>query len=466
MTRGGESAGAAGDGAARPGTRGRPFGVSEVNKAGREILEADLSSIWLVGEISNFKPHTSGHWYFSLKDERAQIGAAMFRYANGLVRFRPADGMKVLVRGTVTLYEPRGSYQIVVETMEPKGLGELQAAFEQLKTKLRAEGLFDEGRKRPLPPLPRSVGIVTSPTGAAVRDILRVFERRGADLKVLIAPCRVQGSAAAGEIVRAIGILNERADTEVVILARGGGSLEDLWPFNEEAVARAIAASRIPVVSAVGHEIDFTIADFVADLRAPTPSAAAEMVLRSRDELTARVGAARGALGRSARLILSQARGRVARLGADRALASVESNLRGALQRADDLSLRLHRAITTRLVALRAAVDLKSQRLSPRGLMASVSARREQLRSTSGLAERAVRGRVEGARAKLGRAASMLQTLSPLGVLERGYAICHDAASGDVITEAHPAQIGRPVRVRLHKGSLLCDVKKAETAGG
>ncbi|HZE89185.1 MAG TPA: exodeoxyribonuclease VII large subunit [Verrucomicrobiae bacterium] len=466
MTRAGDRAGAAGDGAPRPGTRGRPFGVAEVNKAGREILEADLSSIYLVGEISNFKPHTSGHWYFSLKDERAQIGAAMFRYANGLVRFRPADGMKVLVRGTVTLYEPRGSYQIVVETMEPKGLGELQAAFEQLKAKLRAEGLFDDARKRPIPPLPRSIGVVTSPTGAAVRDILRVFERRGADLRVLIAPCRVQGTAAAGEIVRALSILNERADTEIVILARGGGSLEDLWPFNEEAVARAIAASRIPVVSAVGHEVDFTIADFVADLRAPTPSAAAEIVLKSRDELTARVGGARNALGRSARLILSQARGRIARLGSDRALGSVESRLREALQRADDLSLRLHRAMTNRLVTLRAAVDLKSQRLSPRGLRASVSARRERLGATSGLAERAVRGRVEAARQKLGRAASMLQTLSPLGVLERGYAICHDAASGDVITEAQPAQVGLAVRVRLHRGSLLCDVKKAETAGG
>ncbi|HXI02337.1 MAG TPA: exodeoxyribonuclease VII large subunit, partial [Candidatus Saccharimonadales bacterium] len=273
-----------------PGSRARPLTVSDLNALAREMLEARFSSIYIAGEISNFKAHGSGHWYFSLKDSRAQISAAMFRFANRNVRFRPADGMKVLVRGSVGLYEPRGQYQIVAETMEPVGLGELQAAYEQLREKLRAEGLFDEARKRPLPPLPRCIGVVTSPTGAAIRDIIRVLERRGADLRVVIAPCRVQGPEAAAEIAAAIRLLGTQPEVEVIIAGRGGGSLEDLWPFNEEIVARAIVASPLPVVSAVGHEIDYTIADFAADRRAATPSAAAEMVVRSREELAARVG--------------------------------------------------------------------------------------------------------------------------------------------------------------------------------
>jgi len=450
----------------KPGTRARPFTVSDLNKAARGVLEADFSSLYLVGEISNFKPHTSGHWYFSLKDERAQIGAAMFRYANGHVRFRPSDGMKVLVRGTATLYEPRGQYQLVVETMEPKGLGELQAAFEQLKAKLRAEGLFDDSRKRPLPPLPRCVGIVTSPTGAAVRDILRVFERRGADLRILIAPCRVQGAEAAAEIVEAIRRLNARGEVEVIIAGRGGGSLEDLWPFNEEIVARAIAASRIPVVSAVGHEVDFTIADFVADLRAATPSAAAEMVLRSREELAARVEHARTALGRSARLFVSDARRRLDRLAGSRALTDVEARLREALQHVDDLDLRLHRGVTARLVAMKTRLDLAAQRLSPRSLRAEFASRRDRLAGATRLAERAARARAAASRERLARAVSLLQTLSPLAVLERGYAICHDAADGAVLREASPGLEGRDVRVRLSRGSLLCEVLKSEGPGG
>ena len=450
----------------RPGTRGRPLTISDVNRIGRDLLEAGLSSVYLLGEISNFRPHTSGHWYFSLKDDRAQIGAAMFRYANALVRFRPADGMKVLVRGTVTLYEPRGQYQVVVETMEPKGLGDLQAAFEQLKAKLRAEGLFDASRKRPLPAVPRCVGIATSPTGAALRDILRVFERRGADLHVLIAPCRVQGEQAAAEIVEAIRILGARPDVEVIVTGRGGGSLEDLWPFNEEPVARAIAASPVPVVSAVGHEVDFTIADFVADLRAPTPSAAAEMVLRSRDELASRVDAARAALLRSTRMgVLERAR-RLERAARGRGMARIESRLRDAIQSADDLEARLRRAIDGLVERGRARLDLLAQRLSPRSLKAEVQSRRERLSAAAGLVERAAGARIAVERERLARAAGKIQSLSPLAVLERGYAICHDAATGAVVREARSDLEGRDVRVRLARGNLLCGVRKAEVTGG
>jgi exodeoxyribonuclease VII large subunit len=451
--------------APRAGTRARPLTVSAVNRLSREILEADLASIYLVGEVSNFKPHSSGHWYFSLKDDRAQISAVMFRYANSLVRFRPADGMKVLARGSITLYEPRGQYQILVETLEPKGLGDLQAAFEQLKAKLRAEGLFDEARKRPLPALPRCVGVATSPTGAAIRDILRVFERRGADLRVLIAPCRVQGAEAAAEIAEALRLLNARDDVEVIIAGRGGGSLEDLWPFNEEVVARAIAASRIPVVSAVGHEVDFTIADFVADVRAPTPSAAAEMVLRSREELAARVAHLRASLARVARLLLAGRRAALDRAVRARGMARVEARLREALQRADDLDGRLRRAGKEGIARRRSALEVLLHRLAPRSLRAEVASRRERLAAAEALVARAARARAARARERLARAAGLLASLSPLAVLERGYAICHDARTGAVLREAAPSLEGGDVRVRLHRGALLCEVRRALREG-
>lgn len=450
---------------ARHGTRSRPFSVSELNRAGREILEADLSSIFLVGEISNFKAHSSGHWYFSLKDDRAQVSAAMFRYANSRVRARPADGMKVLVSGTATLYEARGQYQVVAETLEPVGVGDLQAAFEELKRKLREEGLFDEDRKRPLPALPTTVGVATSPTGAAIRDILRVFERRGADLRVLVAPCRVQGEGAAAEIVRALRLLNSRREVEAIILGRGGGSLEDLWAFNEEPVARAIAASRAPVVSGVGHEVDFTISDFVADLRAATPSAAAERVLKSRDELYTRLAAASTGLLRSTRLRIADLRSRLERSGADRSRARIESALRESLQMVDDLSLRLRRAAEGGLAGSRADLDLLVQRLSPRSLRAEVQSKRERLASASALAGRAARSRIAALRESVARTAGVLQSLSPLAVLERGYAICHDAEKGTVLRTAERSLEGRDVRVKLSRGSLLCQVRKAEPTG-
>src|SRR5678815_2829750 len=306
------------------GTRSRPLTVTQANTIARDVLEDTFPDVWIQAEISNFKAHGSGHHYFSLKDARSQLNAVMFRGVNVHLRFKPADGLAVLARGRLTIYDTRGSYQMNVQWMEPLGAGSLQIAFEQLKAKLKAEGLFDPERKRPLPSLPRRIAVVTSPTGAALKDILRVLERRYAGLDVIIAPCRVQGDGSAREIADAIGIVNEISAgsgprVDVMIVGRGGGSLEDLWAFNEEVVARAIAASRVPVISAVGHEVDFTIADFVADLRAPTPSAAAEMVIKSREELLARVTTAGTRLSQAARYLVLSRRRRVEGLARSRA---------------------------------------------------------------------------------------------------------------------------------------------------
>src|SRR5262245_25435086 len=268
-----------------PAEKRRVLSVGELNALARGLLEEAFATVWVEGEISNLRTYPSGHTYFTLKDDAAQIAAVLFRSAAQSLPFRPEDGLKDVARGRVSLYEARGSFQIVVERLEPAGLGALQLAFEQLKTRLAAEGLFEVSRKRPLPFLPRRIGIVASPAGAALHDILKVLERRFANLEVVLAPSRVQGEGAAREIVEAIRMLNRLEGVDLIILARGGGSLEDLWPFNEEPVARAVVASGIPIVSAVGHEVDVTIADLVADLRAPTPSAAAEMVVRSKIEL-------------------------------------------------------------------------------------------------------------------------------------------------------------------------------------
>jgi exodeoxyribonuclease VII large subunit len=265
------------------------YTVSDLTTEIRTVLEDSFAGVWVEGELSNFRHHSSGHMYFTLKDQESQIRAVMFRQQNRQLKFRPQDGLAILMYGEISVYEPRGEYQIVGEYMEPRGIGALQLAFEQLKERLQAEGLFDDSRKRPIPMLPGRIGVITSPTGAAIRDILQVLRRRFAGVDVLIYPVTVQGDQAAPEIVEAIRELNRRGGLDVLIVARGGGSIEDLWAFNEEVVARAIAASKIPVISAVGHQVDYTIADFVADLRAPTPSAAAELVVSKTDELAQRL---------------------------------------------------------------------------------------------------------------------------------------------------------------------------------
>ncbi|HEU4403363.1 MAG TPA: exodeoxyribonuclease VII large subunit [Candidatus Polarisedimenticolia bacterium] len=434
--------------------------VSQLNALVRGLLEDNLPSVWIEGEISNLRRYPSGHTYFTLKDAEAQVAAVLFRGSATGLRFRPEDGLKVLVRGRVSLYEARGSYQVIVEAMEPAGLGALQLAFEQLKAKLLAEGLFDPSRKRPIPALPRRVGIVTSPAGAALRDILKVLDRRFAALEVVIAPSRVQGEEAAGEIVAALRDLQRLGGLDVVIVTRGGGSLEDLWPFNEEVVARAIAACRVPVISAVGHEVDGTIADLVADLRAPTPSAAAEMVVRSRAELVARIAADRARLLSAARLALSRLRQALGAAGAEGALESVRARLRDAMLRVDDLTSRLRDRIDRLALASSHRLEILAQRMTPRRLAERLEGRRASAGGLGRLLHAVVESRLRRERDRMAAYGERLQALSPLAVLARGYAICRLEPGGEILSDAGAARPGDAVEVRLHRGRLGCEVKE------
>jgi exodeoxyribonuclease VII large subunit len=325
--------------------RRRVQSVSEVTERIRDVLESELRDVWVEGEISNLKIASSGHWYFSLKDDKAQLRAVVWKNSARRIRFQPKDGLKVVARGGIRVYAPRGEYQISVELLEPLGKGSLQQAFEDLKKRLEQEGLFDPRRKRPLPLLPRRIGVVTSPTGAVVRDILRVLERRYANLEVLIYPARVQGNEATREIVEGVRTLGGMAGLDVLMVARGGGSIEDLWAFNEEAVARALAASPIPTISAVGHETDFTIADFVADVRAPTPSAAAELVIGAKEDIEARIGGLQTRLTGAVRLRLTRTRHRVEAVTSHRVFEAERGRVRTRAQQVDDLQRRSEAAL-------------------------------------------------------------------------------------------------------------------------
>jgi exodeoxyribonuclease VII large subunit len=389
----------------------------------------------------------------------------LFRAQAAALRFRLEDGLKVQAFGRVSLYEARGAYQIVLDRIEPAGLGALQLAFEQLKTRLAAEGLFDAARKRPLPILPRRIGLVASPGGAALRDILRVLERRFAGLRVVIAPSRVQGDGAAAEIVEAIRRLNALGGIDLLILARGGGSIEDLWAFNEEIVARAIAASAVPVVSAVGHEVDVTIADLVADLRAPTPSAAAEMIVRSRAEFLESIDALRRRLDGAVLLAVTRGRHRLEAAGAARALEVVRGRWREAALRLDDRAARLRGAAGRRAAETRHTIQVLAERMTPRRLAERLSARRQRLVGLRRMVETAIAARLQAARSMAARAGGRLDALSPLAVLGRGYAICRAVPSGAILKEAAAVAAGEAVRVRLHRGALLCAVTEVEDGG-
>jgi len=436
--------------------------VSELNALVRGILEDSLPAVWVEGEISNLRRYPSGHTYFTLKDAGAQISAVLFRGQAGGLRFRPEDGLKVLARGRVSLYESRGSYQIVVEALEPAGLGALQLAFEQLKARLLAEGLFEASRKRPIPELPRRVGIVTSPSGAAIRDILRVLARRFVNLEVVIAPARVQGAEAAGEIVAGIRTLNRLGGVDVILVTRGGGSIEDLWPFNEEIVARAIASSVAPVISAVGHEIDVTIADLVADLRAPTPSAAAEMVVRSKQEIRDRIEALRARLLAASRLRLAGLRSRLADPRAAAPAAAVRARLRDAMLRVDELTGRLRLRLDRLTTGGRHHLEILAQRMTPRRLAERLLRRRASSEGLDRLLRAAAEARLRRERQRVAAYGLRLQALSPLAVLSRGYAICRLEATGAILKDAAEARPGDAVEVRLHRGRLGCEVKEAD----
>ncbi len=451
------------DGAAasRPGRR-HALSVSELTDRIQGVLETDFVDVWVEGEVSNLKRAASGHIYFSLKDEKAQIRAVVWRTDARLLRFRPQDGMHVVARGGLRVYPPRGDYQISIQVLEPLGKGSLAQAFEELKEKLDKEGLFDPARKRPLPVLPRRIGVVTSPTGAVIRDILRVLHRRYANLEVLIFPVRVQGEGAAAEITQGLVALNRLGGLDVIVLARGGGSLEDLQAFNEEGVARAIASSAVPTLSAVGHETDYTIADFVADLRAPTPSAAAELVIQAKEELRGRIAAAEKRLHAAVRHGLTRTRARVEAAGARRVFTAEQGRLRVRAQRVDELVRRGERALGRRLERSRDGARRLGERLEALRWDRQLTARRDRVARLSDRLQALFRGGVDRRRAGLARLAGRLEGLSPLAVLGRGYALVWDDAAGVLPRAAAETGEGRRLRIRLHQGAIRATVESRE----
>jgi exodeoxyribonuclease VII large subunit len=429
------------------------YTVSELTASIKTTLEEGFPMMWVEGEISNLRTPGSGHAYFTLKDEGAQISAVLFRGRGRRVRFELEDGMQVLAFGGLDVYAARGQYQLVVEMMEPKGLGALQLAFEQLKRKLEAEGLFEEARKRPLPAFPRVIGIVTSPTGAAIRDMLNIIGRRFADLHILITPVRVQGDEAPAEIVQALVHLQEIVNIDVIIVGRGGGSIEDLWAFNDERVARALAACRVPVISAVGHETDFTIADFVADLRAPTPSGAAELVVREKLAVMEMLADLYTRLKQAMTAELGARRERMDFLLRRRVLTDPARALRDVYRRLDDLQgrLRLGLRASQRHITHRVALATGALRSrNPLSRIAAASALLSQLRVR--LASSAAHN-AKTSRARFAETVGRLESLSPLGVLARSYSVTR-LPSGEVVRSATQVGVGEALEILLHQGAL------------
>jgi exodeoxyribonuclease VII large subunit len=439
----------------------RIWTVSELTGKIRDLLAKNFTDVTVQGEISNCRPAQSGHIYFTLKDDRAQVRCVFFKQQQRGIKFRPEDGLQVTVRGSISVYEQRGEYQIYVEKIEPIGLGALQLAFEQLKRRLEAEGLFDPARKKPLPLLPSRIGIITSPRGAAVRDVVRILTRRFPNVHLTVYPVRVQGEEAAGEIVKALKFFNAKKMVDVLILARGGGSLEDLWAFNEEVVARAIAASAIPVISGIGHETDFTIADFVADVRASTPSAAAELVVQTRREFDKHIAELRETLAGLIRYRLLEYSRRVHELSARRGFRRPLDLLRQQRQRADEMTSRLALGLRARLQQSRKRFTAAHLRIVSFDFRVKIAAFRLRLEKRA--AELGVRAErlLQKKRDRVEKLLLQLNERSPLKVLERGYAIATDA-NGIVLRDAAQVTLGDSVAIQLHHGKLSTEVKKKE----
>ncbi|HOO76983.1 MAG TPA: exodeoxyribonuclease VII large subunit [bacterium] len=449
----------------------RPLTVSEVTASVKRLLESSFAMLSVEGEISNFRLPASGHAYFTIKDERAQLAAVMFRSALALLRFVPEDGLKVVVQGRLTVYGPRGQYQIQAVKMSPRGGGELQLALEQLKRRLEKEGLFREDHKRPLPPFPSAVGVITSPTGAAIKDILQVLGRRFRGLRVVINPVRVQGEGAAEDIARAIEEFNLRGGVDVLIVGRGGGSIEDLWAFNEERVARAIFRSAIPVVSAVGHEIDWTVADFVADVRAPTPSAAAELITREPGLLAGRIAESLNRLDRALAHSLGRSRSAVAAVLGGWAMRRPSRLAAEGAQRTDDLAARLERVTGNLLSGRRWKLEAVSRAAVFRDPSRLLAFRRRRAAESAQRLDRVTDLAVGSRRSRLGDVYLRLEALSPLAVLGRGYAVVF-AADGTVVRTAGTLSPGEEVRTRVGAGEFVSVVTgvsgnelDSETAG-
>ena len=456
------------------------YAVRELVTALRTHVERDFADIYVEGEISNYRPADSGHLYFTLKDGSAQLRVVMWRGQARLLRFRPENGLAVIARGRVTIYEDRGDLQLQAEMLEPKGAGALQLAFEQLKAKLAAEGLFDTQRKKPIPTLPRRIGVVTSARGAALQDILNILRRRHESVSVLIYDARVQGETAAGEVTEGVKYFNEVRNVDVVVIARGGGSFEDLFAFNDEALARSIAASKIPVISAVGHETDFTICDFVADLRAPTPSAAAELVVQSKHELAARLARLHGRLRQAIDFKLLRAKNALARLTQHPALVRMPDSVARRQQRVDDLIYRLAQAQSQNLARLRRRHVSLDTRLRHQDMRVRLTDTRRQLERRDAALEaltarllsektnrvvqltaslsRATETLVMLRRSRWERIYTSLTALSPKAILSRGYALVFDAA-GNLVKDASQLTSGDRVRAQLGHGEFAAEVK-------
>ena len=444
----------------------RVWSVTELTVRVRDLLEAEFFEVWVEGELSNCRVWNTGHLYFTLKDGSSSIRSVIFRSALRYLKFKPADGLRVVARGRVSVYEPKGEYQLVCEHLEPHGLGALQLAFDQLKKRLQEEGLFDAARKRPLPALPRKIGIVTSLDGAAIRDIIKVLRRRYANAHLVICPARVQGEEAAPDIARALGQIARVPGVDVVIVGRGGGAIEDLWAFNEEVVARAIARVPLPVISAVGHETDVTIADFVADVRAPTPSAAAELVVSAKDEFCGRIDRLLGRLGAAARARVQGLSRRVHIITGRPSFAGFPGRVAMRGRHAAELSHALARVMRARLAARERRRQQLERQLTMFDLGRRLAGIRTRLVTAGGRLKGAVILRQHRADGQLRSAAGRLHSLSPLAVLGRGYAVCWNEDRTQALRDASQAGAGDRVHVTLAKGELDCEVRSNDQTQG
>ncbi|MEJ2480560.1 MAG: exodeoxyribonuclease VII large subunit [Acidihalobacter sp.] len=438
------------------------YTVSRLNLEARGLLEGRFPLIWVEGELSNVSSPASGHVYFTLKDPHAQVRAAMFRNRNRHLAFAPKAGLQVLVRARVSLYEARGDYQLIVEHMEEAGEGALRRAFEELKNRLGAEGLFDTERKQPPPAYPRCLGVITSPTGAALRDVLSVLARRFPALPVYVYPVSVQGAGAAPSIVAALARANRERRCDTLLLVRGGGSLEDLWAFNEESVARAVAASEIPVVCGVGHETDVTIADFAADVRAPTPSAAAELVSQDATQLQRRLGSLAGALTLRMRARVGQRQRQLESLQGRLARQHPLRRLQQHAQRVDELELRLRQGLRRQQLLRDSRLQALQARLAARSPALTLTAQAKRLEQLRQALHRAMQERMNRERSRLAALGRTLTAISPLGTLQRGYAIALVPGSLEPLRDAGRASIDQRIELRLARGRLLCRVEEIE----
>jgi len=434
--------------------------VSELTQEIRDLLEDHFPDLWVEGEISNLRVPPSGHVYFTLKDDSSQIRAVIFKTQARTLRFVPEDGLQILCRGRVSLYEKRGEYQLILNTMEPKGIGALQLAFLQLKERLEKEGLFDAGRKRPIPTLPQKIGIVTSPTGAVIQDMLQIIQRRFENVHLLLYPVRVQGEGASSEIAQAITYLSDESDVDVMIVGRGGGSLEDLWPFNEEPVARAIYRSKIPVISAVGHETDYTIADFVADVRAPTPSAAAELVVKDKRELTHTLYHLVTRLENQMEESLQNWRTHLFHLR--KRLGDPSKRLESYFLRVDELENRLHTLILWNVQRKRETFSHHQKTLFLQRPRQRIERMRLSVLQIRRDLEQNLRHSLALKREQLKGLMGKLDSLSPLAILQRGYSITRKLPSLQIVRQASQVKQGDQVQVRLFQGALVCDIERTE----